>query len=190
MNTSYYTSITDEIPIKCNSSLFNIKYIVVDVDGTLTDGGIYYDEKGNELKKFNTKDAGAFFTAKVSGIKVLILTGRECAATQRRMSELQAFLIKQNVVDKVDFLKKYMAENNIQKSELAYIGDDLNDYNGMKLAGFRACPKDAVEEIKFISDYISKYDGGMGAVRDIVEYMLKKRGQWEAAYKQCYKIDE
>ena len=80
-----------------------IEYIVIDVDGTLTDAGIYYDEHGNELKKFCTRDAAGFFAAKILGIKTIILTGRECAATLRRMQELKVDHIVQNVKDKVSY---------------------------------------------------------------------------------------
>ena len=83
-----------------------IKYIVIDVDGTMTDGGIYYDENGNELKKFCTKDAAGFFIAKRVGIKTVILTGRECQATTKRMKELQVDYLFQNITDKYVSLYK------------------------------------------------------------------------------------
>ena len=88
MDTTYYTNNNATIP-KAEGKYSALKLIVVDVDGTLTDSGIYYDENGNELKKFSTRDAAGFFASKVCGIKSMILTGRECAATTRRMKELQ-----------------------------------------------------------------------------------------------------
>ena len=84
----------------------NIKYLVVDVDGTLTDAGIYYDETGNELKKFCTRDAAGFFAAHAVGIKYMILTGRECAATTRRLTEMKADYLVQNCKDKVAYLDR------------------------------------------------------------------------------------
>lgn len=168
----------------------NIKYIIVDVDGTLTDGSIYYDENGNELKKFNSKDAAGFFAAKASNIFIMVITGRKCYATEKRMKEMQVDLLEQGIVDKVEYIKNYMLEHNIKRNELAYIGDDLNDYSSMQLTGFVACPNDAAEEIKKISNYISPFNGGYGAFRDIMCYLLRKRGQWENAYKQCYHIEE
>ena len=102
-----------------------VKLLVVDVDGTMTDAGIYYDEHGNELKKFCTKDAAGFFAAHKSGIKIMVLTGRECAATTRRVqTELKVDYLFQNVKDKLSFLKKFMQENEILKEEVGYIGDD------------------------------------------------------------------
>lgn len=166
----------------------NIKYLIIDVDGTMTDGGIYYDENGNELKKFNTRDAAGFFAAKECGIKTLILTGRECAATTRRMKEMRVDYISQNVKDKVKFLKEFIEKNALSREQLGYIGDDLNDYEPMKLVGFVGCPKDACEEILKIADYVASKKGGDGAVRDVISHILKERGQWESAVRNVYNI--
>jgi len=165
-----------------------IKYLVIDVDGTMTDAGIYYDENGNELKKFCTKDAAGFFAARRVGIKILVLTGRECAATTRRMTELKADYIEQNVKDKVAFLKQFMADNNVRKEELGYIGDDLNDLPSMQLAEFIACPADSCQEIIEIADYVSGVKGGHGAVRDVIEHFLRETGEWNKAVSEIYDI--
>lgn len=165
-----------------------LEYLIVDVDGTMTDGGIYYDENGNELKKFNTRDAAGFFSAKACGIKIVILTGRECAATFRRMKEMQADYIVQDVKDKVSFLKQFMTENGLIKEQIGYIGDDLNDCEPMKLAGFIGCPNDACEEILAVADYVAIKRGGEGAVRDVICHILKERGQWEKAIRNIYNI--
>ena len=165
-----------------------IKYLVIDVDGTLTDAGIYYDEHGNELKKFCTKDAAGFFAAHQVGIKILVLTGRECAATTKRMKEMRVEYLVQNCKDKVKYLESFMQENDIRKAEMGYLGDDLNDLAGMGLCGFIGCPADACEEIKERADYVSSVKGGYGAVRDIVSYLLKQRGEWDKAVSQVYGI--
>lgn len=165
-----------------------IKLFVIDVDGTMTDGGIYYDEHGNETKKFCTKDAAGFFAAKQVGIKTMILTGRECAATTRRMQELKADYIFQSIKDKVSYLKKFMEDNNIRKEELAYIGDDLNDLPPMSLAGYIGCPADSCTEIKEIASYVSPVKGGSGAVRDVIEHYLREQGLWDKAVKTVYGI--
>ncbi len=96
-----------------SNNLKKIKYLVIDVDGTMTDAGIYYDEHGNELKKFCTKDAAGFFAARESGIKIMVLTGRECQATTRRMKEMKVDYIVQNIRDKVTYLQNFMKENQI-----------------------------------------------------------------------------
>lgn len=165
-----------------------INYLVIDVDGTMTDAGIYYDEHGNELKKFCTKDAAGFFAARKVGIKIMVLTGRKSETTAKRMAELKVDYLYQNVKDKANFLSNFMQENNISKEQLGYIGDDLNDYPPMKLAGYVACPADACEEIKEISNYISNIKGGYGAVRDIIEHLLKQSGEWSNAISDVYGI--
>ncbi len=164
----------------------NIKYLIIDVDGTMTDAGIYYDEHGNELKKFCTKDAAGFFAARQVGIKIMVLTGRECAATTRRMQEMKVDYLVQNIKDKISYLDNFMKENHITFEQIGYLGDDLNDYAGMKAAGYAGCPADACEEIKAICNYVSPVKGGQGAVRDIITYLLKQRGEWEQAVEAVY----
>lgn len=155
-----------------------IKWLILDVDGTMTDGGIYYDESGNELKKFCTKDAVGFFAAKAAGIKTVVLTGRQCQAVQRRMSELQVDFLYQGIKQKRIFLERFMQDQHIEKDCLGYIGDDLNDLSSMELARFIACPEDACDEVKQKATYISDKKGGQGAVRDSICHLLRKRGDW------------
>ncbi|MCM1251812.1 MAG: HAD hydrolase family protein [Clostridium sp.] len=169
-------------------SLQKIKYLVIDVDGTMTDAGIYYDEHGNELKKFCTKDAAGYFAAQKAGIKLMVLTGRECQATTRRMQEMKFDYIVQNVKDKVTYLKSFMELNGISGQEVGYIGDDLNDLASMKLCGFIGCPADACEEVKAQADYVAQTKGGYGAVRDVICAMLKKCGVWEQVVSDVYGI--
>lgn len=165
-----------------------IQYLIIDVDGTMTDAGIYYDEHGNELKKFCTKDAAGFFAAKRAGIKVMVLTGRECAATTRRMTEMKVDYLVQNCKDKITYLTQFMKDNGIEREEIGYLGDDLNDLPSMRLCGFVGCPKDACREVKEQADYISDVKGGYGAVRDIIEHMLRTRGEWEKIVAEVYGI--
>lgn len=167
-----------------------INYFVIDVDGTMTDAGIYYDDNGNELKKFCTKDAAGFFAAHQVGMQIIVLTGRECMAVTRRMQDMSVEYICQNVKDKKTFLTEFMMQHNIKKEELGYIGDDLNDLPAMALAGFVGCPQDACEEIRSIADYTSGYRGGYGAVRDVICYVLTQRGQWKDAIKIVYGLYE
>lgn len=167
-------------------SAAQIKYLVIDVDGTMTDAGIYYDEHGNELKKFCTKDAAGFFAAHQVGIRLMVLTGRECQATTRRMQEMKFDYIVQNIKDKSAYLEDFMKKNGIRREEIGYIGDDLNDLPPMKLCGFVGCPADACEEVKAYADYVSGINGGSGAVRDVICALLKERGQWEEAVSVIY----
>lgn len=165
-----------------------IKYLVIDVDGTMTDAGIYYDEHGNELKKFCTKDAAGFFAARRAGIKILVLTGRECAATTRRMGEMKVDFLVQNCKDKVPYLEGFLQEQGAGWEETGYLGDDLNDLPGMSRCGFAGCPADACAEVKERADYVSTVKGGYGAVRDIIEHMLRERGEWEELTAEIFGI--
>lgn len=174
--------------MKDKEQLKKVKYLIIDVDGTLTDAGIYYDENGNELKKFCTKDAAGFFAAHQAGIQIMILTGRECAATTRRMQEMRVEYLIQNCKDKVNYIRKFMKDNDISKEEMGYLGDDLNDLPGMNLCSFVGCPADACDEIKVKADYVSGIKGGYGAVRDIVSYLLKEREEWDKVIAEVYGI--
>lgn len=166
--------------------LSRIKYLVIDVDGTMTDAGIYYDEHGNELKKFCTKDAAGFFAAKKAGIQIMVLTGRECAATTRRMQEMKVDFLVQDCKDKLTYLKQFIKEHEISAEEIGYLGDDLNDLPPMSLCGFVGCPKDACEEVRRRADYVSAVNGGYGAVRDIIEHLLRTLGVWDAMIREVY----
>lgn len=170
-----------------STSMFDeIKLIVIDVDGTLTDGGIYYDESGNEMKKFCVKDAAGFFVANHLGIETMVLTGRECYATQKRMEDVGATYLFQNIRDKFSFLNAYLQQNKLNSKNVMYIGDDLNDLKAMKLAGLRACPKDSCCEIQSICNYVSSLQGGHGAVRECIEYFARLAGKWESSVAMVY----
>ena len=103
-----------------------IRLLVLDVDGTMTDGGVYYDSTGNELKKFAIKDGAGIVLARAAGMQVMICTGRECEAVRRRAQDLHIDYLFQNVHDKAAFLSSFMAEHSLTKQDVAYCGDDLN----------------------------------------------------------------
>lgn len=155
-----------------------LTHFIVDVDGTMTDSGLYFDDNGNELKRFSSRDYVGIMAAHYVGIKVLIVTGRECAATKRRANEMHVDYLFQNVKNKKEFIRDFMEENNIKNENLGYIGDDLNDYAAMQLSGFIACPKDACMEIRNQADYISSVNGGQGVVQDIFRWLLGSLGKW------------
>lgn len=170
----------------------NIKKLwIIDVDGTLTDSGIYYDSFGEEIKKFCTKDAAAFFALKKIGVETMILTGRESKATEKRMSELHVTYIFQGIKNKKEFLDNFLKNDKnseLSYNDIAYIGDDLNDYPVMSLCGYKASPADGCTEMKQISDYVSLVRGGYGAVRDIVEHYLIEKGIWGNLINELYGV--
>lgn len=156
----------------------DIKLIVLDVDGTLTDGKIYYDSAGNEMKAFNAKDGMAIAQAGKNGIDIAIITGRNSNVVERRAKELGIKHIYQGIDSKVEALECILNKLDINLNQVMYIGDDINDIEIMKKVRYKACPKDAVEEIKNISNIISSKAGGDGAVREVIETVLKKQDKW------------
>ena len=154
-----------------------IKLFATDVDGVLTDAGMYYDNNGNELKKFNTHDGMAFKILKEKGIFTAMITSEKTNIVKLRASKLQVDYLFQGVKGggKLEVLKKICIEKNMSLSEVAYIGDDINDYNVLSSVGFPACPKNAITNIKNIEGitHLSK-SGGDGAVREFVELLLNE----------------
>lgn len=163
-----------------------IKFIILDVDGTLTDGGIYYDSQGNELKHFDVKDGLGIKVAINAGIIFAIITGRESVMVIRRAKELGIQYVKTGTEKKYPVFKDLQRELRLDKDEIGYIGDDWNDLQCMINVGFSACPKDAANEIKKNADYVSEFAGGKGAVRDCLEFLLKKQGKWERCARELY----
>lgn len=149
-----------------------IKILFLDVDGTLTDGKIYMGPNGEAFKAFFAHDAQGLRKLPKNGIETVIITGRESNMVNIRAKEMNITEVYQNVLDKPKLVKELLKKKNIKKNEAAYIGDDENDLEAMSLCGNRACPKNATKRIKEISNYISEYDGGNGAVRDYCEYII------------------
>ena len=151
-----------------------IKYLVLDVDGTLTDGKIYMGQDGEAMKAFSIKDGcGIAMIAIPAGITPVITTGRVSKIVENRCKELGITELYQGVKNKTEKLKEIV--ENI--SECAYIGDDLNDLDVMKFVksngGKIGCPADAAKEVIKISDFVSTKNGGNGAVREFIEWLVK-----------------
>ena len=160
-----------------------IKLVLLDVDGTLTDGGIYRGNNGEELKRFNVKDGYAIVNAQKLGIEFGIITGRKSELVEIRSNELKIKYLYQGISEKTVILKEIMQKTGLKKEEIAYMGDDLNDILIMKQSGLIGTPKDAANEVIQIADFVSEKNGGSGAVREFVEYILKKDGKWETFLK-------
>ena len=151
-----------------------IKLILLDVDGTLTDSGIYHGNNGEELKKFNVKDGYAIVNAQELGIEFGIITGKESELVRTRANELNIKYLYQGISEKTLILDEIIQTTGLQKEEIAYMGDDLNDIKIMKKVGFSGTPLDGVNEAKIIADFVSTKNGGEGAVREFIETILKK----------------
>lgn len=152
--------------------LNHIKLIILDVDGTLTDGGLYLGADGNEYKKFDVKDGKGIVLAEKAGIKFMILTGRRSRCVEIRAHELGIEYLQQGECDKLGFLKQFMQEHRISPTTVAYVGDDVNDIPCMKAVGLSVCPNDAVEEVKGICDIVLPKNGGHGAVRCFTDMLI------------------
>ena len=160
-----------------------IKLVLLDVDGTLTNGGIYRGNNGEELKRFNVKDGYAIVNAQKLGIEFGIITGRKSELVEIRSNELKIKYLYQGISEKTVILEEIMQKTGLKKEEIAYMGDDLNDILIMKQSGLTGAPKDAADEVIQIVDFVSEKNGGSGAVREFVEYILKKDGKWETFLK-------
>jgi 3-deoxy-D-manno-octulosonate 8-phosphate phosphatase (KDO 8-P phosphatase) len=147
----------------------------MDVDGTLTDGGIYIGVSGENMKCFNVKDGyGIAMLLPQMNIVPIVITGRVSDIVTNRCNEIGITYVVQGSKNKPKDMFEILRELGIKAEETAYIGDDLNDLECMKMVGLKGCPKDAVTEVKNICDYISDYDGGHGAVRDFIDWILVK----------------
>ncbi len=157
----------------------NITTIFLDIDGTLTDGKVYLDNGKNEFKSFDVKDGLMVVSTIELGYDIIIMTGRQSQVVARRAEELGIKEFYQGIRNKKEAVEKLMEEKGFSYENLAYLGDDLNDYAVMDKCAFAGCPADAVGEIKDISDFISEFKGGNGAVREILSYILQKKGDYE-----------
>lgn len=151
----------------------NIKILVLDVDGTLTDGKIYMSATGELMKAFNIKDGYALVRMSLFGIIPVIITGRKSQIVEERCRELKIKEIHQGVDNKADKLREVCEKYNVDLKQCAYIGDDLNDIECMKLCGHTAAPADAVAKICDQVDYVCKRNAGDGAVREYCDFLVE-----------------
>jgi len=155
-----------------------ITTFIFDVDGVLTDGMVHVTQEGEILRNMNIRDGFAIKTAIESGYKVCIISGGKNEGVRLRLQTLGVTDIYLGVFDKVEIFKEYIDIYQIDPAQILYMGDDLPDYHVMKLVGLPTCPQNAVPEIKSISKYISHKNGGKGAVRDIIEQVMKVQEKW------------
>ena len=154
----------------------NIKMLVMDVDGTLTDGRIYVAASGEIMKAFDVKDGYAIaHILPAIGVTPVIITGRQSEIVATRAKELKIQECYQGITDKAAQLKAVAERLGITPDEIAYIGDDVNDLDCIRYCGLTACPADAMPEVAEKVDYICKNKGGRGAVREFISYFAEKQ---------------
>ena len=168
--------------MKKPDSLFApITTFIFDFDGVMTDGTVFCDFEGHPLRATNVKDGYALQLATKLGYNVALISGAVCPSTIVRMNSLGVKDVFTGIPDKVLKLNEYMEEKGLKPEEIVFMGDDIPDLRVMQAVGLPACPADAVPEVKAISKFISKLPGGKGAVRDLIEQVLKVQGKWMTA---------
>lgn len=150
-----------------------IKVVITDVDGVLTDTGIYYNQDGEAFKRFSIRDGmGIERLRKYAGIETIIITGENSGTVKSRAEKLKITEFYLGIKKKEDLLEIIKKKNGFEEENIAYIGDDSNDYEIMKLVGFTATPNDGMNFIKDIADYVCENKGGYGAFREFAELIL------------------
>ena len=165
--------------MELNAKFQKIRMILSDVDGCLTDGALIFDEQGNEIKAFHARDGLGITVWKRKGGLIGFVTRRCTAVVRKRAEELKIHELCQGVENKIKMLGEICAKYELSPEEIAYVGDDLVDYEIMQAVGVSACPADSVPEIREIADYVCKTNGGRGAVRELIEQILKSRDEWK-----------
>jgi 3-deoxy-D-manno-octulosonate 8-phosphate phosphatase (KDO 8-P phosphatase) len=160
----------------------DITTFILDVDGVLTDSSVHITPTGEMLRVMNIRDGFAMKAALESGYNVCIISGGNNEGVRIRLKNLGITDIYLGSPDKVETFKEYCELYNIKPEQVLYMGDDIPDYHVMQLVGLPTCPQDSSPEIKAISNYISHKNGGKGAVRDVIEQVMKVQGKWHLYY--------
>ncbi len=156
-------------------ALNQIKLVITDCDGVLTDGGMYYDMHGNEWKKFNTKDGLGVRILQECGLKVGIITGEDTDIVTRRAKKLKISEVHLGISNKMEVVNQLIKKYDLNLHNIAFIGDDINDKEVIMAVGFGCCTADAVDDVKSVATYITKRNGGQGAFREIADLILYKQ---------------
>lgn len=163
---------TQEITAKARK----IKLLITDCDGVLTDGGVYYGEQGEILKKFNIRDGmGVERLRKLADVQTGIITGEVSPSVAKRAEKLQIAELHLGIKDKLKVLMQIMVNKNLTTDNIAYIGDDVNDIEIMQQVGLTACPADAISFTKNIADYVCESKGGEGCFREFAELIIASK---------------
>lgn len=164
--------------------LEDIKLMIVDVDGVLTDGRIFCADGGEELKVFHVKDGSGIAYWHRAGLKSAIISGRTSRAVEHRARELGISDVYQGAQRKLDVYEKIIEKHGVRDEEVCYVGDDLIDLPVLRRVGFSVAVPDSPEEVLRAVDYVTEAPGGGGAVREVVEKVLKSQGKWENIMKR------
>jgi len=157
------------------SLLREIRLFATDVDGVLTDAGMYYSESGDEWKKFNTRDGMGIKLLQKAGLITAIVTQERTRLVARRAEKLAIPELHQGVMDKLTVMRDMARRHGISLKQVMYIGDDVNDIEALRAVGFSAAPADGLPQVLQVVDYVCRQKGGEGAVRELAEMILRSR---------------
>lgn len=171
--------VTRKVSQRVNHKARKIKLLLTDCDGVLTDAGVYYSAQGEEMKRFSVRDGmGVERLRALANVDVGIITGEVSEALKRRAEKLKIWNLFQGIQQKAIVFKELLQRSELKASEVAYIGDDVNDIQIMRLVGLSACPVDAQEEVKRIADYKCIHRGGHGAFREFADIIILAKHQY------------
>lgn len=162
----------------------DIQMLILDVDGVLTDGTLFIHSDGSESKCFSTLDGHGIKMWQRAGLKVALLSGRSSGPTKRRAEQLKIDYVFEDCRDKLPVLQDFLSRLGLSPEAAAYVGDDLTDLPIIRYVGFGAAVANAVDEVKKHADYVTVRAGGAGAVREVIEYILKNSGKWQELMKR------
>lgn len=165
-----------------------VTMLLMDVDGTLTDGTIFVLPDGQEIKGYHVQDGLGIFLARMAGLKVGIITGKSSPSLEVRAKRLGIEELHQGILDKKKVLEEIARRHNLSLEQIAYIGDDLGDLEVMQSVGFPAAVANAHPAIKKVARYVCRARGGQGAVREFIEFILKAQGKWKELEKKAKEI--
>jgi 3-deoxy-D-manno-octulosonate 8-phosphate phosphatase (KDO 8-P phosphatase) len=177
----------NEIAETLKERLLKIKAVLIDNDGVLTDGRIVYGDYGDELKFFDVQDGFGMVLLRRAGFRVMIVSGKKSRLNKRRAKELGVDKLFQGATDKLKVFEQILKKYKIAADEALYIGDDLIDLPVMRRAGFAAAVANAVPEAKEAAHYVTERGGGRGAVREVIDLLLKTQGKWQAVTERYYR---
>ncbi len=170
-----------------NERLKEIRLLLLDVDGVMTDGRIVFDSNGVETKFFNVKDGHGIKMVQRAGIEVGIISGRKSQVVANRAAELGIARLFQGALDKLGPYQEILAATGLDDSQVAYMGDDVIDLPVMRRVGFAAAPADAVDEVLPHVHFVTKNRGGWGAVRELCDLLLREQGHWNEITARYYR---
>lgn len=169
LENRFMREVNKEVPLD------KIKLFLTDCDGCLTDGGMYYSEMGDELKRFNTVDGMGMQLLRQQGVLVGIITGEDVALNQRRSEKLHLDILRQGAKNKLQIVKEICTQYHIDLSEVAYVGDDVNDLEVIRNVGFGCCVANGMSQVKSVAKYVTEKSGGDGAIREVADLILQSR---------------